>query len=133
MYNCRLMTTREFRDIALDIVQEQIEETMKCRGNVISDRAREILSIGSADNPREENTIIFLVEREEAHVFRLFRRRHLGGEDPMVAAHRWVRHVKAHCVSGSGNLRFTDVPSGVDGGSVHVKVSGKGIFALEEM
>ena len=121
------------QELSGQIAQIWDERTMKSGEIVVSDRAREILSLGTADNPKEEDTINFLVESEEAQVFRLFRRRHLDGEDPMIAADRWISHVKAHCVSGSGNPRFTAVPSDVDGGSVHVMVSGKGIFALEEM
>lgn len=111
------------------MAQEQDESAMECRGMVVSDRARAILSIGPADNLCEEDTTDFLIEGEEAQVFRLFRRRHLGGEDPMIAADRWIEHVKAHCVSGCGDLRFTAVRSDADGGSVHVMVSGRGIFA----
>ena len=51
----------------------------------------------------------------------------------MVAAERWIEHMRPQCVSVSGDLRFTAVRSDVDKGCVHVMVSGNGIFAKEEM
>ena len=84
------------------MAQEQDESAMEGRGIVVSERARAILSIGPAENPREEDTTDILIEGEEAQVFRLLRRRHLGGEDPMIAADRWAEHVKAYSSAGLG-------------------------------
>ena len=95
----------------------------------ISDSARELLSVGATDNPDEEMTVSFFTEGNEATAYRIFRRRHIGGEDPMKAADQWIRQAKRLCAAARGELKATAVGTDLDGGSVLVTITGNGIVA----
>ena len=99
----------------------------------ISERAREILSEGAVDNPGEEDTAMFTEGEGGDTVFRIFRGRHTGREDPMAAADTWVRQAMELCTSLHGELQASAVWSDVDGGSVNVAITGHGIVAKEEL
>ena len=100
--------------------------------NAITDRAREILSEGTKDNPEGENTVVISELDGEATISRIFRRRHTGG-DPREAADRWIRHVKECCTSAYEELEARARGSKLDGESVTVAITGKGIVAREEI
>ena len=127
------LTTRELPKMDVDDTDADGGECAIGREeNGISDRAREILSAGATDNPAEEMTVSFFTEGNEAIAYRIFRRRHTGGDDPMEVAERWVRQIRGLCAASRGELKTTTVRTDADGGSVLVAISGQGIVAKEE-
>ena len=127
------MTTREMRSSGIsnsNAEQGAMETAME--GTAITDRAKEIFSEGATDNIEEENTVAFSEFDGEATVFRIFRRRHTGG-DPMEAADRWIKYIKKSCTTIHGTLKAGGKWSEMDGGSVTVAITGQGIVAREEL
>ena len=95
-------------------------------------RAWIFMSKGAWDNPECENTAVVAELDGETMVFRIFRQRHTGDKNPLVEADQWVRQVKKHCASISGELAATAVWTDADGGSVLVAITGQGIIANSE-
>lgn len=126
-------TTRGLPEIDFDnSAPNRGESDISAEDSSISDMAKEILSVGAIDNTEEEMTISFFTDGKEATVYRIFRRRHTGGEDPMEVADHWIRQAKGLCSAVRGELKATAVWSNVDGGSVLVAITGQGIVTKEE-
>ena len=98
----------------------------------ISTQALEIVSEGARTNPECDNTAVVAEEAGEATVYRIFRQRHMYGKNPLAEADQWIRQVKEHCTSMSGELAATAVWTDADGGNVLVSISGREIVAKEE-
>ena len=97
----------------------------------ISDRALDIASEGAKTNSTGENTVTVVKSRGETTVYRIFRQKHLDG-CPLDAADRWIRSVKAQCVSILRDLEVVAVWTSADGGSVLVVITGLGIIGREK-
>ena len=97
---------------------------------MITERAREILSEGARDNADRENTVVFSDDGGETTVFRLFRARHTA-KDPEQEASVWLRKAKNLLTKSGEELRTGMVRSKRGEVTVMAMVSGRGIDARE--
>ena len=105
-----------------------MNHTRQRREEMITERARKVLSEGTTDNADRENTAMFSNDGEETTVFRLFRARHTAF-DPEQEAPLWLRKARNLCTSPGEELRTGMVRSKHGEVTVMLMVSGRGTDA----